>query len=102
MYKIKKGAIPYLEENGFKQSYDGSYRLRFPVYFYKRTPIIFCEAVLFLEEGRAIHINVEKNGKPYGLWYMNNVQQAPDLLKEINTAIDRKLHKIGARHYGDR
>ena len=102
MYKIKKGAIPYLTDNGFKQTYDGTYILRFPVYFYKKTPIVFCTATINLEESKEIRLSVEKNGQPYVLWYENNVQLAPKLLKDINLAIDKKMHKIGARHYGNK
>ena len=102
MYKIKRGAIPYLEENGFKQTYNGTYILRFPVYFYKKTPVVFCNATLDLEESKEIKLSVEKNGQLYVLWYENNTQLAPKLLKDINLAIDKKMHKIGARHYGDK
>ena len=101
MYKIKSGSIQYLKDNGFKKMGEDFYSLRFPVYFYKKTPIIFCIATIDLSIGKRINLEVEKNGQPYMLWYENNTQLAPDLLKEINTAIDRKLHKIGARHYGD-
>ena len=102
MYKIKSGAIPYLDENGFKQLYDGSYFLRFPVYFYRRMPIIFCNAYINLEESREIRLEIEKNGHPYHLWYENNTIQYAKVLKEISKNINDKMHKIGARHYGNR
>lgn len=102
MYKIKLGAIPYLEDNGFKKIGEGSYFLKFPVLFYKKTPTVFCIASLFLQNSKEIRLDVEKNGLPYTLWYENNIQLAPKLLKEINKAIDNKMHKIGARHYEDR
>ena len=102
MYKIKFKSIPYLTENGFKQTYDGTYILRFPVYFYKRTPTVFCTATIDLEDSKEIKLSVEKNGQPYILWYENNMQLAPKLLKDINLAIDKKMHKIGARHYGNK
>ena len=101
MYKIKSGSIPLLEENGFKRLYDDYYVLRFPIYFYNKSPLIFCVASIDLSRGKRINIEVEKNGRPYSLWYENNVAQAPDFLKELNTAIDKKLHKIGARKYAD-
>ena len=102
MYKIKKGAIPFLEDNGFKQLYDGTYRLRFPVYFYRRIPTIFCNAYIYLEESREIRLEVEKNGHPYYPWYENNMVQCAKVLKEIDKNINDKMHKIGARCYGYR
>ena len=101
MYKIKSSAIPYLEENGFTFKGDGFYVLRFPIYFYKDTPLIFCVATINLEYGKKIRIDVEKGGNPYASWYLYQDQLSPKFLNKLNMAIDKKMHKIGARHYAD-
>ena len=100
MYKIKKGAIPYLEDNGFRDRYDGAKVLRFPVYFYKRTPLVFCNAVIWLDISKEIRIEVTNStDTTYSLWYQED-NDCP-LIREINKNIDNKMHKIGARHYAD-
>ena len=102
MYKIKTSAIPFLEDNGFKRMGENFYSLRFPIYFYKYTPLIFCIATINLSNGKAISIDVEKNGSPYGAWYMDPTPLSKELYNKLCNAIDKKMHKIGARHYEDR
>jgi len=104
MYKIKTGAIPYLEDNGFHERYDGAWVLRFPVYYYKRTPLVFAIATLWLDISKEIRIDVTNNsGTSYFLWYQREEYgQDSRLIKEIEKNIDNKMHKIGARHYEDR
>ena len=101
MYKIKTGAIPFLEDNGFREVWEDCYVLRFPIYFYRKTPLIFCVATLNLNNGKQITIDLEKNGSSYAIWYSNRDQMSSKFLKELTTAIDKKMHKIGARHYAD-
>lgn len=104
MYKIKKGAIQYLKDNGFQEKYDGSWVLRFPVYFYKKTPVIFCVATIWLETSKEIQLDVmNSNGVSFFLWYQRDeFPYGATIVGEIDKNIANKMHKIGARHYADR
>ena len=104
MYKIKNTTSDYLSDNGFKEIQRGIYRLKFPISFYKKNPVVFCVATVIPEEGKRITLEVEKeNGVPYELWYNTEYDQlAPKFRKELSDNIHRKMHKIGARRYEDR
>lgn len=104
MYKIKNISSEYLQENGFKEISNGIFCLRFPIYFYKRIPTIYCNAIVVPSWGKKITIEVENmNGKTYAMWYDTKCDQlAPRLRKELGDNIARRMHKIGARHYADR
>ena len=103
MYKIKNISTEYLEENGFKEIGNGVFRLRFPIYFYRRTPVIYCNATVVPSWGKRINLEVENmNGKPYAMWYDTKCDQLhPKFRKELDENISRRMHKIGARHYAD-
>lgn len=104
MYKIKNTSAEYLINNGFKELSNGMFLLRFPIYFYKRTPVIFCKATLDPNVGKRLTIDVvNSNGVMYSMWYDTECDQlAPKFRKELNDNIAKKIHKIGARHYEDR
>lgn len=105
MYKIKNTSAEYLIDNGFKEVGDGVYRLRFPIYFYKKkTPLLFCNALVIPNNGKRVNIDVENaNGRTYAAWYNTEYDQlAPKFRKELVDNISKKMHKIGARHYEDR
>lgn len=104
MYKIKNTSSEYLLDNGFKELNNGSFRLRFPISFYKRTPTIFCNAIVYPENGKRVTIEVEKtNGMPYGMWYDTECNQlSKRFRKELEDNIHRRMNKVGARHYENR
>ena len=103
MYKIKNISAEYLEDNGFKEIANGVYRLRFPIYFYKKTPVIFCNATVVPKWGKRITLEIkDMNDKTYAMWYDTKCDQlAPKFRKELGESISRRMHKIGARHYAD-
>lgn len=104
MYKIKNISADYLLDNGFKELNNGTYLLRFPIYFYKKTPVIFCNVTVDPEVGKRLTVDVvNSNGMMYSMWYNTECDQlAPKFRKELNDNIAKKMHKIGARHYEDR
>lgn len=103
MYKIKNTSAEYLIDNGFREVGNGVFKLRFPIYFYKRTPTVFCSATVVPSWGKRINIEVESSvGRPYTMWYDTECDQlAPSFRKELDENISRRMHKIGARHYAD-
>jgi len=103
MYKIKNISTEFLIENGFRETRDGVFVLKFPISFYKKTPVIFCIAIINPQFGKRINIEVENaSGKPYAMWYDKECDQlSRKFRKELDENISRKMHKIGARHYAD-
>jgi len=104
MYKIKNTSSEYLLDNGFREVGDGVFLLRFPIYFYNKTPVIFCNALITPDHGKRVSIGVENaSGRTYAAWYNTECDQlAPEFRKELDDNINKKMHKIGARHYADR
>lgn len=103
MYKLKNVSTQYLIENGFREVGDGSFVLHFPVFFYKRKPIEFCNALIFPEEGNFIRLSViNLNGITNSIWHQKRYDQAKKYLISIDKSIDSKMKKIGAKKYADK
>lgn len=102
MYKLKNTSDFNLTNKGFRQRYDGSYILRFPVFYWKSIPTSYCEAVIYPEESNEILLSVKRaNGSTHYLWTIQAYDQARSLLEKIDKKISNKMRKIGAKYYDD-
>mgnify|MGYP003329086897 CR=1 FL=1 len=102
MYKLKNTTPTNLSSKGFRQQYDNSWVLRFPVYWYKRIPTDKRDVVIKPEESKRLEITVKRvNGSVHNFWNTNHAHQAPELVAEIDKMISKKMSKIGAKYYDD-
>ena len=103
MYKLSNISYANLINKGFKDVGEGQFLLRFPIYFYGSTPLIFCNATVIPEEGKKVNIDVvRKDGVVHLQWFEKNYAQAKPLLNILDKNIDNKMRKIGAKKYEDK
>ena len=103
MYKIKNTSITNLIAKGFKPICLDGFCLHFPVYWYNKKPLIFCNAIIYPDESKEIRIDVlSSSGAPYFHWYIKNYKQAGEILEKIDNEIHKKMCKIGVRYYKDK
>ena len=96
MYKIKNISSDYLLDNGFKELNNGMFLLRFPIYFYKKIPVIFCNVALDPKIGKRLTIDVvNSNGMIYSILYNTECDHlSPKFRNELNDNIEKKINDI--------
>lgn len=94
-YTIKD--LQNLKDKGFKYNYQEKYyTYDFPVYRYKRKPLIFCKVFIYEEDKTVRFEIVDANNNLYASYY-NREYGKNELLENIDSAIRKEFMKLGIK-----
>lgn len=71
------------------------YEYSFPIYFYKKTPILWCNIRLWLNNRRVNIDVVDSNNNYYSAFYVADSKVDHDVLKVIDRRVFLKLKEFG-------
>lgn len=89
--------IQGLKDNGFRYNYQEKYySYDFPVYKYKRKPLIFCNIFVYEEDKTVRYEITDMDNNIYASYY-NRQYGKNELLTIIDSTIKKEFFKLGIR-----